>query len=122
MTALEQGKLAGAVAPDLAALYHPGVQPYLISWFKYDPAVELGKLTIPARIIQGTTDLQVTEVDAHKLERGRPGTPVVLIDGMNHVLKLARGDMQAQMPSYTTPDLPVAPELVKALVEFVNKK
>lgn len=122
LTALEQGKLAGAVPPELAALYRPSVQPYLISWFKYDPVVELGKLKTPALVIQGSSDLQVTVDDARALERGRPGTAVVIIDGMNHVLKMAQGDMAAQMPSYTTPGLPVAPELVTALVGFMKQK
>ena len=120
LTALEQGKLAGAVPPALAALYSPSVQPYLISWFQYDPAAELGKLKTPALVIQGSSDLQVTVDDARALERGRPGTPVVIIDGMNHVLKMAQGDIAAQMQSYTTTGLPVAPALVTALAGFVN--
>jgi pimeloyl-ACP methyl ester carboxylesterase len=122
LTALEQGQVAGAVPPALAALYRPSVQPYLISWFKYDPAVELGKLKVPALVIQGSSDLQVTVDDARKLERGRPGTPVVVIDGMNHVLKMAQGDLAAQTLSYTTPGLPVAPALVTALAGFVNQQ
>lgn len=122
LVALEQGKLPGAVPAALNTLYRPSVQPYLVSWFKYDPAAEIAKLNIPARIIQGDSDLQVTVADARKLEQSRPGTPVVIIPGMNHVLKLAQGDVQAQMKAYTTPDLPVAPQLVAALVEFVNKK
>lgn len=122
LAALEQGKLPGAVPPALAALNRPSVQPYLISWFKYDPAVEFGKLNMPARIIQGSSDLQVTVADARKLEHGRPGTPVVVVDGMNHVLKLAQGDLEAQMKAYTTPDLPVAPALVAAIVAFAGKR
>jgi pimeloyl-ACP methyl ester carboxylesterase len=120
LTALEQGKPAGAVPPALAALYRPSVQPYLISWFKYDPAAELSKLTTRALLIQGSSDLQVTVDDARKLEHGRPGTPVVIVDGMNHVLKMAQGDLAAQTLSYTTPGLPVAPALVTALAGFVN--
>lgn len=122
LTALEQGKLAGDVAPALASLYRPSVQPYLVSWFKYDPAVEIGKLKIPALIIQGSTDLQVSVDDARKLAAGRPGTPVVIITGMNHPLKMAQGDIEAQLNSYKSPDLPVAPQLVTTLAEFVNRK
>lgn len=122
LVALEQGKLPGAVPPALAGLYRPSVQPYLISYFKYDPAAELGKLKVHALIIQGSSDIQVTVADARKLERGRPGTPVVVIDGMNHMLKLAQGNLQAQMPSYTTPDLPVAPKLVDTLADFVQRR
>lgn len=122
LVALEQGKQAGDIPPALGAFYRPSVQPYLVSWFRYDPAVEFGKLAVPAAIVQGTSDLQVPVEDARKLERGRPGTPVVIIAGMNHVLKLAQGDLQEQMKAYTTPDLPVAPKLVSTLVEFVKQR
>lgn len=119
---LEQGRLAGDVPPALAALYRPSVQPYLISWFKYDPAVEIAKLTMRVGIIEGSTDLQVPAGDGRKLGMAvRPDTPVITIEGMNHVLKMVEGDMQAQMQSYTTPALPVSIGLVITLVEFVNQ-
>lgn len=86
----------------------------------YDPATEFGKLKMHARIIQGSTDLQAGMDDVRRLQQGRPGTPVVIVAGMNHVLKLAAGDAQAQKASYTTPDLRVAPELVAALASFIN--
>ena len=35
---LEAGKTTENAPPELAALYRPSVQPYLISWFRYDPA------------------------------------------------------------------------------------
>jgi len=40
-------------APQLMTLFRPSVQPYLMSWFKYDPAKEIKKLTGPVLIING---------------------------------------------------------------------
>ena len=54
---LVAGQTVTDVPKDLMALYRPSVQPYLISWFKYDPAREIVALEIPVLIVQGTTDL-----------------------------------------------------------------
>lgn len=56
LTALKNGKTVDEVPPTLAA-YRPSVQPYLISWFRYDPAAEIRKLTMTILIIQGTSDV-----------------------------------------------------------------
>ncbi|MGH8855206.1 MAG: alpha/beta hydrolase [Telluria sp.] len=117
---LEQGRLAGKVPPLLSALYRPSVQPYLVSAFKYDPAQEFRKLTVPAAVFQGSTDLQASVDDARRLQQARPGTPLVIVTGMNHVLKVVEGDMLAQMASYTAADLPVSGELVAGLVRFIG--
>ena len=63
LQSLERGKTVADVPPQLDTLYRPSVQPYLISWFKYDPAAELAKTNVPALVIQGTRDLQQRPVD-----------------------------------------------------------
>jgi pimeloyl-ACP methyl ester carboxylesterase len=62
------------------------VQPYLISWFAYDPRVEISKTTGRITIVQGTHDVQVSVDDGKALAAARPGATFVLIDGMTHVL------------------------------------
>jgi hypothetical protein len=47
------GKTVDTVNPAFAALFRPSVQPYLISWFKYDPQKEIKKLSVPVLIVQG---------------------------------------------------------------------
>ncbi len=54
---LEQGKTVDQVSPDLRSTFRASVQPYLLSWFKYDPAVEFAKLAMPTVIAQGSTDV-----------------------------------------------------------------
>ena len=64
---LEKGKTVDSIPPLLNMLFRPSVQPYLISCFKYDPAVEISKVKCPVLIIQGTTDIQIQVEDAKKL-------------------------------------------------------
>lgn len=44
---LEQGKQIENVPVSLNVFFHPSVQPYLISWFKYNPQEEIAELSIP---------------------------------------------------------------------------
>lgn len=107
----------GAVPAGLESLFRGSLQPYLISWFKYDPAVEVGKLRIPVTIVQGTADVQVTMVDAEALKRGDPSAQLVVVQGMNHVLKYSP-DVSSQaaiLAGYTNPKLPVAPQAIDAV-------
>jgi pimeloyl-ACP methyl ester carboxylesterase len=71
---LEKGEPVADVPPELAALYRRSVQNYLISWFPLDPAKELAKVSCPVLIVQGTTDLQVTVLDAQRLFAARPAS------------------------------------------------
>jgi alpha-beta hydrolase superfamily lysophospholipase len=47
LDSLKNGKKVTKVNPALIALYRPSVQPYMISWLKYDPAREISKLKCP---------------------------------------------------------------------------
>lgn len=117
---LEKGEKPDSVPGMLAALFRPSVQPYLMSWFKYDPPAEIAKLTIPVMIVQGSTDLQVTAEDAKRLAAAKPDAKVLTIDGMNHVLKMASGTRAEQMATYTDGSIPIVPGLVEEIVRFVN--
>jgi pimeloyl-ACP methyl ester carboxylesterase len=121
LAGLERGEQTPTVPAELVALYRPSVQPYLISWFRYHPADEIARLTIPALVVQGTTDVQVGVAEAEALARGREGARLVIIEGMNHVLKRVSGDRVAQQPSYFDPSLPLVPEVVEAVGAFVRE-
>ena len=118
MTQLKAGTLyTGAVPAMLQSLFRPSVQPYLISWFKYDPAVEIAKLHGRVTIVQGTADVQVTMADAEALKRGDPSASLVVVTGMNHVLKISPdvSSQAAVLAGYTNPKLPVAPQVIDAV-------
>ncbi|MEA2338577.1 MAG: uncharacterized protein QOE82_2584 [Thermoanaerobaculia bacterium] len=121
MKNLEAGKTTEKTPPELAALYRPSVQPYLISWFRYDPAKSIAVLTVPVLIVQGTTDIQVTVDDAKRLAAANPKAKLLLIEGMNHVLKEVPSDRDKQIASYSNPDLRLAPEFLTGVVDFVRK-
>jgi uncharacterized protein len=101
-----------------AILFRPSVQPYLISWLKYDPALELAKLKTSSLVIQGTTDVQVGIKDAERLASAISQKPV-LIEGMNHVFKSATLEPSSQNPTYTNPDLPLVPNLLEVILKFI---
>src|SRR5699024_3341008 len=44
---LENGKTVDSIPQMLYTIFRPSLQPYLISWFKYDPSQEISKLKKP---------------------------------------------------------------------------
>lgn len=120
LDSLKTGKIVSNVNPGLVSLYRPSVQPYLISWIKYDPAKEISKLEIPVLIIQGTTDLQVTVNDSKLLSTANTNAKLLIIENMNHVLKESDSDIQKNMATYNNPDLPLMEGLAEDIVNFIN--
>ena len=116
---LEAGRTVKDTPKELAALFRPSVQPYLISMLKPDPAAELAKLACPVLVVSGSTDLQATEADSKALAAAKKGVTAVRIEHMNHVLKEMKSTVQAaQMGSYSDPKLPLHPKLGDELVGF----
>ena len=118
---LEKGETVENVSQMLYSLFRPSVQPYMISWFKYDPHKEIAKLDIPILIIQGTTDIQVSISDAEKLALGNKKSQKIIIEGMNHILKDADANRQKNIETYSMPDLPLNKELIKIIVNFIEE-
>lgn len=118
---LKNGQTVANISPELNILFRPSVQPYLISWMKYNPCEEIGKLTIPVLIIQGTTDLQVQQSEGEALHTCNKQSSLSMIEEMNHVLKKATGNRIAQAASYSSPDLPIPQQLVADIVTFIKK-
>jgi hypothetical protein len=123
ITQLQQGHTVADTPKDLDVLFRPSVQPYLISWFKYDPAVEIAKVRIPATIVQGTADVQVTVVDAQALKQGDPSATLVIVKGMNHELKYApdTSTQTAILAGYQNGSLPVDPQAIDAVYRATVK-
>jgi len=120
LASLKAGKPVDRVPPPLMSLYHASVQPYLISVFQHDPRTAIAALKMPVLIVQGTSDIQVKEDEAKTLAAAAPGARLVIVDGMNHVLKMVGTDDALQQKSYASPDLPVAPQLIDAVSSFVD--
>ncbi|GHT19820.1 alpha/beta hydrolase [Bacteroidia bacterium] len=121
LDSLKAGKMLNNVPPMLYSFFRPSVQPYMISWLKYNPQEEIKKLAIPILIVQGTTDIQVPENHADLLHAANPNATFCKIENMNHVLKTcAATEQAAQTPTYTSPDFPLAKGLVECVVGFVK--
>jgi len=120
LTALTEGRTVPAadVPASLMALFRPSVQPYLISWFQYDPRVEIAKVKAPVVIVQGSHDLQVAVEDGRALARACPSADFVLIENMTHVLTDDPGTTLAQQLSgaYADAERPLDAVLVRTLV------
>lgn len=117
---LKSGKTFELKNPMLASLFRESIQPYMISWIKYNPQIEITKLQIPVLIINGTKDLQVSVQEAELLKKAKPVAELVLIENMNHVFKEIKSDDAENMKSYTNPDLPIIPRLTSTIKTFVK--
>jgi len=120
LTSLKSGILVQQVDPALVSLFRPSVQPYMISWMKYNPAKEVARLAIPVCIVQGTTDMQVTIQDARWLAEAKPGSQLILLEKMNHVLKTSEANRLQNSATYRDPALPLKAGLVDTLARFIN--
>lgn len=120
---LVSGKTVTGISAILSSMFRLSVQPYLISWFKYDPKKEIAKLTIPVLIINGTTDIQVTVDNAVNLHDACRQSKLIIIEGMTHLLKEGPADRNKNIALYnTTPNEPIKTELVEAIVNFIKAK
>ena len=117
---LSRGTIPDPPPTVLPMLFRASVLPYLVSWFKYDPAVEIAKLEIPVMIVQGTTDIQISMVDAKALAAAKPTARFLVVEGMNHILKEVSGDRMAQLPKYGDSTLAVVPKLLDEIAAFVR--
>ncbi|MHC4227967.1 MAG: alpha/beta hydrolase [Planctomycetota bacterium] len=117
---LTLGETVDNINPMLHSLFRPGVQPYMISWFKYDPAKEIAKLRIPVLIVQGSTDIQVSKTDANILAEANPKSKLMVVKGMNHIFKEAEEERMKNIATYNQPELPIKPELVEIITDFIN--
>ena len=115
-------RLVREISPQWSSLFRPSVQPYLISWFGYDPVQLIARVACPVLVVQGDKDLQVSLADADSLCAARPSARRAVIRGMNHVLKQTDTlDRQAQLiKTYMDPTLPLHPEFVPLVAAFVR--
>jgi uncharacterized protein len=104
----------------LASLFRASVQPYMISWIKYNPQNEIKKLQIPSLLINGDKDIQVSVQDAQLLQQAKPNAQLHIIPNMNHIFKVIKGDDMENKASYTNPELPICVELTSIITTFIR--
>lgn len=105
----------------LASLFRSSVQPYMISWFANDPSAQAAALEVPLLLVYGTRDVQVEASEGDVLSDAQSDATLVVVDGMNHVLKNIGDDESLQNTSYSDPSLPIDKTLVKSIADFVSR-
>ncbi len=118
---LKEEKLVKNISEHLKLLFRPSVQPYLISWFKYDPSNLAANLKAPLLIIHGEKDIQIDVAESSILHNASPDSKYVIIKNMNHIFKTINGDLSENVSSYTNPDLQINEEFFRTVVNFINK-
>ncbi len=116
---LEAGRTVADSPPQLAALFRPSVQPYLISWLPMDPAALAAAYDGPMLIVQGDNDLQIKVADAQALAAAQPRARLSILEGVNHLLKAAPTDRAGNAATYAAPSLPLAPGVAEAVAGFI---
>ncbi|RDS77140.1 alpha/beta fold hydrolase [Alteriqipengyuania lutimaris] len=110
----------GEMHPGLIPLFGPQVQGFVGSMLRLEPAELIAKHDLPVLILNGREDLQTPAADAEALAAARPDATLVLLDGVNHVLKqVPNGSRAENIASYSDPELPLAPGVAEAIADFV---
>lgn len=118
---LEKGNMVKDIPPAMMSIFRPNIQPYIISWFKYNPLDIFAKIKVPTLVVQGTTDIQVEVENAHLLKASNSLCEELIIDGMNHILKEAPEDRAGNIATYSKSDLALHKDLMKPIVDFILK-
>ncbi|MDQ0159351.1 alpha/beta hydrolase [Alkalibacillus salilacus] len=117
---LREGELVEEeeISSELYSIFRPTIQPFLMSWMSYDPAELMTQMNIPSLIIQGTHDRQVFEEDAEQLAEANNQAELVMVEGMDHVLK--QSDSVEDTLNYQDPEQPLADELLTAIEQYIQ--
>ncbi len=119
---LKKGERVDNTPVLLNKIFRKSVQPYMISWLKYSPAVEIKKLKCPVLIVQGECDVQVKITDAENLHKANKQSVLDLIPLMTHTLKNAGKNCEDKDgKTYSDPSLPLNKRLVDDITGFIKK-
>ncbi len=108
------------VPQQMAMLFVPVNRTYMRSLAALDPPAAIRAVRQPVLLVQGVTDLQATVADAERLHGARPDARLVLLPDVNHVLKrVADRTLPGQMSTYQDPGIPIVPEAVQAIADWI---
>ena len=125
LDALEAGRRVdpATLPAPLPLIFRASVQGFTIDLLAQRPAVMAAALTLPVLVVQGDRDIQVGVDDAHTLAAAAPHATLVVVPGVNHVLKaVPSDDRAANLATYRDSSLPIAPGVADAIAGFVTAK
>ncbi|WP_459211824.1 alpha/beta hydrolase [Aquimarina rhabdastrellae] len=114
----EKGR-AVSYQPALGSIFRYNLQPFMRSWMKYDPAVEIQKLEVPILLIQGDNDLQITLSEYEKLKTAVPEAKYLMLEGMNHIFTQVSKSSLENQKSYNEPWREIMPQVIDTITDFV---
>lgn len=118
-----RGETPQSVPPGLEALFVPINLHFMKSWATFDPSAAIRAVRQAVLIVQGDHDVQVTVADAEQLHQARPDAQLVVVPLANHVLKkTTETTLARQMPLYQTPTIPIMPEVVSAISDWIVRQ
>lgn len=124
INSLKSGMLVAEkdIPKELMALFHPTVQPFIISNMRYEPVELAAKCRVPMLIISGGRDIQVSVANGNRLLDANASAEHCIFENMTHVLKDAdTSDRIAQlMGVYTNANLRINEGLASRVIEFIN--
>lgn len=109
------------VPTELVSLFHPSVQPFIISQMLYDPALLAVQCEVPYFVVSGGHDIQVTVDNGEELARGEMCAGHVVFEKMTHVLKdCDTTDRMEQITTiYNNSWSPLSAGLVMSVADFI---
>ena len=116
---LKSGDKVEKVNKNLYAVFRPSVQNYMISWFAYDPRVEISQLKMPVLILQGDNDIQVSTENADELAIANKNSKKVIVPNITHVLKDGPHDREGNLDSYNSKKVDIDDTVKKAVLDFI---
>lgn len=115
-----RGEPPADIPQQLGMLFMPVNQTFMRSLAAFDPPAAIGAVRQPVLIVQGETDLQATVADAERLHAARSDARLAIVPEMNHVLKrVADRTLVGQGPSYVDPGIPIVPDVVATIAEWI---
>lgn len=116
---LKKGKQVKEVPTMLQNLFRDSAQPYLISWFKYEPRKEIASLKIPVLVLHGDIDHQVAIENAKLLASAKKNTKLSIIKNMTHMIKEVENEKD-ELKTYFDNSYSIPKALIDEIVEFVK--
>lgn len=119
---LERGEKIPDEELDLISkqIFPSHVQDFVISLMKTDPSELAKSADIPTLVLHGETDIQTSVEDAQALANATGGD-LVILPGVNHILKDAPKSRRKNIKTYSQPELPLSDGVVDAIAEFVKE-
>ena len=124
INALKAGNMVAEadIPKELIGLFHPTVQPFIISNMRYEPTLLAAECRVPMLIVSGGRDIQVSLANGKRIHEAQPAAEHVVFENMTHVLKDAdTSDRVMQLMSvYTNANQPLTEGVAVKIAEFIN--